>query len=194
MLATIMGFSTLVIDGLRRLGVGLSDEEAEDYYYVWRIFAQMMGIHPEGEPDSFDYVPADVAEATAFYDSYKRRNFTGAEENPDGVYLSKVNLEMMESLIPWPLRLLAFGRMPVLAMQELLGEEGMVRVGIQPIIGHRTDRALFHSLLRFTGGGGAEHFSSRFGLLIFQDMIDHDRGGEMTFIVPENLGEIRTQL
>jgi len=34
MLATIMGFSYLVVDGLKTLGVGMAEEEGEDYYYL----------------------------------------------------------------------------------------------------------------------------------------------------------------
>ena len=57
MLGTVMGFSYLVIVGLHQLKVELSEVEAEDYFYLWRIFAQMMGIHPEGQPDNSEYVP-----------------------------------------------------------------------------------------------------------------------------------------
>src|SRR3954469_1508749 len=92
MLATIMGFSYLVIEGIRRLGLTLPDEEAEDYYYLWYVYARMMGI-----PD--EYVPPTVADAGEFYDSYVRRHDTGPEENPYGVVLTQDNLNMMKSLI-----------------------------------------------------------------------------------------------
>ena len=48
MLATIMAFSYLLVDGIRRLGLPLADAEAENLYYMWRVFAQVMGIHPAG--------------------------------------------------------------------------------------------------------------------------------------------------
>jgi hypothetical protein len=49
MLATIMGFSWLVIDGLRTLGAGLTPQEEEDFWQLWRTFARLMGIHASGE-------------------------------------------------------------------------------------------------------------------------------------------------
>ena len=67
MLATIMGFSLLVIRGLQKLQVGLTAQEAEDYYYLWRIYALAIGIHPRGSPDSTEYLPANLAEADEFY-------------------------------------------------------------------------------------------------------------------------------
>jgi hypothetical protein len=65
MLATIMGFSLLLIDGIRRLRLPLADEEAEDLYYLWRTFAVLMGIHPEGRPQDDSLVPATLADAAA---------------------------------------------------------------------------------------------------------------------------------
>ena len=46
MLATIMAFSYLLVIGIERLGLPLSRTEAEDLYYLWRVFAVLMGIHP----------------------------------------------------------------------------------------------------------------------------------------------------
>jgi len=40
----VIAFSYLVIEGLQRLDVGLSDQEAEDLYYLWQVFARMAGI------------------------------------------------------------------------------------------------------------------------------------------------------
>lgn len=197
MLGTVMGFSYLVVDGLRRLDVGITDEEAEDLFYLWRPFIQMMGIHPPGEPQNGEYVPATVEEAAAFYESYKRRNFTSAEDNPDGVYLSRVNLEMMRDLIPKPLRFLGLGDAPQIAMQELLGEEGMLRVGIQPFadLGHH--RKVFDDLVHLIeklAGEIHHHFIGNIGLLVFQKMINVSRGGEVQFIVPEDLEMQRLEL
>ncbi len=197
MLGTVMGFSYLVIDGMRRLGVGLTDEEAEDFFYLWRPFIQMMGIHPPGQPQSQEYVPASVAEAAAFYESYVRRNYADAEDNPDGVYLSRVNLEMMRELIPQPLRLLGLGDAPRIAMQELLGEEGMRRVGIQPFADLSHHRKIFDGLVHLIEklvGEIHHHLIGNIGLLVFQKMINVNRGGEVQFIVPENLEMDRMEL
>ena len=76
MLATIMAFSYLLIDGMRRLDLELQEAEAEDLYYAWRVFALLMGIHPDGRPHDDSLIPATLAEAAEFYASYVRRNNT----------------------------------------------------------------------------------------------------------------------
>ena len=62
-LATIMGFSYLLIDGIHRLGLPLQDEEAEDLYYLWHVFARLMGIRPEAGPHDASYIPPTIADA-----------------------------------------------------------------------------------------------------------------------------------
>lgn len=193
MLATIMGFSWLVIDGLRVLDVRLSQQEEEDYYYLWRIFAQMVGIHPDGEPESGEYVPQSVADAAAFYESYARRHYVGASENRDGVCLSKDNLRMLEDLIPGPLKLLGFKKLPRVLMHELLGDEGMARVGLRPVIGHRLTKSSFEWALHLVQGSmddAPSHLGERLGRLVFQEMINKSRG-EVTFLVPDSLAAMR---
>jgi uncharacterized protein (DUF2236 family) len=184
MLATIMGFSYLVIEGIRRLGLPLSETEAEDYYYLWYVYARMMGI-PE------EYVPTTVAEAGEFYDAYVRRHDSGSAENPYGVILTQDNLDMMKSLIPRPLRLLGFGTAPSIAMAELMTPEELARVGMRPIAGHRVIRAVLHLALRLVQGAETLPFSSRLASVIFQDMIDTSRGGEVTFCIPTTMIALR---
>lgn len=191
MLATIMGFSYLVIDGIRRMGLHLSDADAEDYYYLWRVYAQMMGIHPEGSPEDDSYIPASVAEAGEFYASYVRRQDTGPAENPYGVVLTRDNLEMMRDLIPKPLRLLGFGYAPAIAMTELMSAEELARVGVRPATGHRVVKLVFDLGLRLAQMGEALPFSSRLAALMFQHMIDVSRDGEVTFTIPVTLSGLR---
>jgi hypothetical protein len=184
-LATIMGFSYLVIDGLRRLRLGLSAEEEEDFYYLWRVYSLLHGIHPEGQPDDTSFIPASVAEAAEFYASYVRRQETGPVENPYGVVLTRDNLDMMVSLIPRPLRWLGFGAAPRIAMAELMTPEELARVGVSPLPGHRAVRALLNGFLHFVQGFERwVPFSARLASLLFQDMIDRDRGGAVMFKIP----------
>ena len=84
MLGTVMGFSYLVIEGMRTLNAGLTRNEEEDFFYLWRIFALMMGIHPPDKPDSFEHIPENVDDAAAFYNAYRRRHYVAADKNPDG--------------------------------------------------------------------------------------------------------------
>jgi ER-bound oxygenase mpaB/B'/Rubber oxygenase, catalytic domain len=93
MLATLMGFSYLVIEGLRQLHANLSQAEEEDYYYLWRIYAQLMGIRPE-------YVPESVDDARMFYEAYARRHYVAAADNTAGVQLAAADLRMLQHMLP----------------------------------------------------------------------------------------------
>jgi hypothetical protein len=131
-----------------------------------------------------------MADARAFYDSYVRRHFADdPAANPNGVMLTRRNLDMMRSLIPWYLRPLGFGRAPLIAMQMTLGDEGMQRVGQMPLAGYAADRALFDCVLRLVQREEVHHagFFSRFGATMLQGMIEYTMGGQVTFLIPNSL-------
>jgi len=193
MLATIMGFSLLLIDGIRRLRLPLADEEAEDLYYLWRTFAVLMGIHPEGLPQDDSLVPPSLADAAVFYDAYVGRNDTTAGRNPYGVVLTQDNLSMMTGLIPWPLRLLGLGFAPRIAMTELLTPEELARVGLTRLAGHAIIKAVLSLVLR-AGQDAGEHSSLavRLSRLLLQGMVDVDRRGEVPFSIPVTQLDLRS--
>jgi hypothetical protein len=193
MLATIMGFSWLLIEGVRRLGLPLSDQEAEDLYYLWRVFALLMGITPPGRPHDFSWIPPGIADASAFYDAYVRRHDTTAERNPSGVVLTQDNLKMMSSMIWWPLRLAGLGLAPRIAMTELLTPDELARVGVRPLIGHHVAKAILALILRL-GRDVGEHtsFAARLSRLILQGMVDVDRRGEVAFSIPMSQADLRS--
>ncbi len=193
MLATIMGFSYLVIEGLRQLNVGLSPSDEEDVLYLWCLYAQMMGMIPEA-------VPASVADAEAFYQAYARRHFVGAADNPDGCALAVANLHMMEALMPRWLRMPGLKVLPRIYMQELIGPTGCARVGIQPVTGHNILKRLlglipglwlksWHVLFQ-----DDYHLHEAFSQMIFQNMIDRDYNGQVTFAVPATLAQLRAMV
>lgn len=185
MLGTVMGFSWLVLDGMRRLGLGLTAQHEEDYYYLWRVFSLLMGIHPPGRPHDDSLIPASVADAAAFYASYARRNDSGPEANPYGRLLTLDNLAMMENLLPRWLRRLGFRYAPRVAMGDLMTPAELARVGFRPLSGHHFLRAVFRALL-WTAQGAMTvlPFSALLAQLMFKGMIDTDRGGEVTFSIP----------
>ncbi len=166
MLATIMGFSLLVIRGLQELGVGFSEREAEDYYYLWRVYALAMGIHPPGAPDSTEYLPATLTEADEFYQAYERRHYRAASENPEGVELTRASLLMLEHLVAHtPLRLLGSRLVPRIYMQQLLGRHGLVQRGLRPVPYHFAAKWTLLALLKLwsamTCAGGSRRVPAR---------------------------------
>ena len=193
MLATIMGFSWLLIDGVRRLDLPLGHDEAEDLYYLWRVFALLMGIHPPGRPHDDSLIPPTIPDAAAFYQAYVRRNDTPAERNPYGVVLTRDNLTMMTAMIWWPLRLIGLGWAPRIAMTELLTPEELARVGVTPLIGHRVIKTGLALVLRLGRDVGVHtSFAARLSRLVLQGMVDLDRRGEVPFSIPMSQDDLRS--
>jgi hypothetical protein len=196
MLGTVMGFSFLVIEGMRTLDIGLTRTEEEDFFYVWRIFSLMMGIHPPGKPDSFEHIPDNVDDAAAFYETYRRRHYVAAEKNPDGVALGAANLRMLVDFVPWFFRLFGFGRLPRAYMQKLMGPEQCARIGIQRGHADALISWIMLHLQRLWKPIELMHTNrhERFGAMIFQDMIDRAYGGEVTFTVPMDLRQMKNMI
>jgi hypothetical protein len=193
MLGTIMGFSYLVVEGWRSLDLGLSVEEENDFFYVWQTFALMMGIHPPGEPDNTEYIPADIEDAARFYDRYRQRHYVGASLNPEGVSLARANLSMLKEMVPRYLRLFGLGLIPRIYMTELMGTDGCIRVGITPVRGHRHLKWILmkvHDILK-----PVEYYDEedhlRFGQTLFQGMITRAFNGRVTFDIPVTLREVK---
>jgi hypothetical protein len=185
MLATIMAFSFLVVDGIGRLGLKMAPGEGEDLYYVWRMFALLMGIHPEGRPHDESFIPGSLAEAALFYASYVRRHNTMPDRNRYGVVLTHSNLKMMEKLMPRLPRLLGLGCAPRVFMTELLTPVELARVGFTPLKGHRMRKAFLDGTLWLAQLAGERiPVVAWLARLILQGMVDVDRGGEVSFAVP----------
>lgn len=185
MLATIMAFSYLLVAGLDRLKVPLTPAEAEDLYYLWRLFALLMGIHPDGRPHDDTYVPATLEDADAFYASYVRRNNATADQNPYGVVLTTDNLKMMQGMLPMGLRLLGLGFAPRVCMTELLTPEELARVGYAPLPGHSLLKSLLTLVLRIGQDAGRDvPLASGLARHLLQGMVNAGRGGQVTFSIP----------
>ncbi len=216
MLATIMAFSLLVVQGLRKLRVPLTPAEAEDYYYVWRVYAQLVGIHPPRRPDDSSYVPADLTAAAEFYDSYARRSYVPAAENPAGVVLARADLDMITDIMPQGLIVRRLER----AIEWMFGlDKVRVRLNIVPrvyahmlmgrkrceLVGVRAVPLMFLTKLvlwyvphvwalmwrlfdRTRAGLSVHEFLSR---TVFQGLIVLDHGGEVTFSIPQTLAQAR---
>ena len=202
MLGTSMGFSLLVVEGLQMLEVGLTDDEADDFYYIWRVFAQTVGIYPTGKPDASEYVPGNLTEAREFYASYRRRHYTDARRNPDGVSLARANVDMMNALLPkTPLRMLGMRLVPRIYMQILNGRDGMIRVGVKPVRGLFVTKWILRHLPKLwlllwheadAHLDRSAHPHENLSRIFFQRLINRSYGGEVTFLVPQDFADLRT--
>lgn len=73
MLGTLLAFSISVIEGLEKLGAKLTTQEKEDFYYVWRIAGQALGIER-------DLIPLNVEEGFELSDCIICHQLEGTEE------------------------------------------------------------------------------------------------------------------
>jgi hypothetical protein len=47
MLATVLLFSVVFVEGLVRLGIRVTEEEADDFQHLWRLVGHYLGVEPE---------------------------------------------------------------------------------------------------------------------------------------------------
>lgn len=85
-----MFFSMLVLDSLHRLGIHMTTEGAEAYYYAWRVVGAMLGVDQDAVPKSLD-------EARQFLDLYMIRHMGPSEE---GAHLTRQLIDLYEEVVP----------------------------------------------------------------------------------------------
>ncbi len=90
MLGALLIFSVQVIDGMRRIGISVTEAEAEDYYHVWRVTGAMLGIPVAAMPETL----AGARELNAW--------LVEAAYGPsaEGVALTRHLLDLYEKLFP----------------------------------------------------------------------------------------------
>ncbi len=90
MLGALLIFSVQVIDGMRRIGIAVTEEEAAAYYYVWRVTGAMLGIPAAAMPETLDdarWLNAALVEA-----SYG--------PSAEGAALTRDLLDLYEDMVP----------------------------------------------------------------------------------------------
>ncbi|ARX89137.1 hypothetical protein SMD44_08624 [Streptomyces alboflavus] len=85
-----MFFSMLVLDSLHRLGIHMSTEGAEAYYYAWRVVGAMLGVDQDAVPKTLD-------EARQFLDLYMVRHMGPSDE---GAHLTRQLIDLYEEVVP----------------------------------------------------------------------------------------------
>ncbi|MFI9358260.1 oxygenase MpaB family protein [Streptomyces lydicus] len=85
-----MMFSLQVLDALHRLGIHMSVDGAESYYYAWRVVGAMLGVDQE-------HVPKNLEEARQFSDLYMTRHMGPSRE---GVDLTRQLIDLYEDVVP----------------------------------------------------------------------------------------------
>ncbi|HEY0069495.1 MAG TPA: oxygenase MpaB family protein [Chloroflexia bacterium] len=90
MLGALMIFSNAVIDGMQRLGIHVTQEEADDYYYIWRVTGIMIGIREET-------IPETLADSQELFELLRHRHLGRSKE---GVELTHSLISMYQDVVP----------------------------------------------------------------------------------------------
>ena len=88
-----MTFAVVVTDGLRALGLRVTEDQANDWFYVWRQVGKALGIV---EPKGFPLESA--ADGADFFD-HVREDWG---PSPEGSTLARTSLDVMRELLPAP--------------------------------------------------------------------------------------------
>ena len=109
MLGAMLIFSVQVLEGMRRIGVSVTETEAEDYYYVWRVTGAMLGIPAEAMPETLgEAVELNATLVEAAYGP-----------SPEGVELTRNLVELYEKLFPGKV----FDGIVAAVVRQVVGEQ-----------------------------------------------------------------------
>lgn len=120
MAGTLLTFSVIVTEGLRRLRIELDVDQQEAYLHAWRVIGYAMGVHPE-------LIPANVIEARILMRTIRRR-----QQHP-----SEQGVELMASLLRGMRRHLPFvvpRAAPAVMVRHMIGDTraDMLRIPVHP--------------------------------------------------------------
>jgi hypothetical protein len=214
MLATIIAFSVLVIDGLETLGTPMKDDEAEAYWHLWRVFAVLKGIHPPGRPLDGSWVPETLTDARQMWQCYRQLYLCGPtkwqgdwqeqarRDNAAGYALTSAHVHMIAKMLNKWLRWVPLGERQYLAIIQwylaaLCGEEGAARLGVPRVNLWRLAQKLVLDLPRAIERildriDPSIHVAlSRYALA---KLVNQEYGERLVFPVPQQLSDLKVDM
>jgi hypothetical protein len=87
---TLLAFSSVALDGLRKLGLHISADDKEAYLHAWTAIGTVLGIRAE-------LLPGNIREAGALW---RRIVATQFVPSPEGRELARDHLRFLEELMP----------------------------------------------------------------------------------------------
>jgi len=174
---TLMSFSWLVLDGLEKLGIHVSEDEQQAYLDTWLAIGRIMGVRPE-------LLPADLEEAGELTELILRQQIASCEE---ARLLAQALLGMMEESAPPGFKNFPAGLMrhflPEGVAEDLRIPQCLLAEHLASAEAHlqgRVEQTLAGSCL----GRPVRHFN----LAFLQWLVNVDRGGQRTpFAIPDDL-------
>lgn len=176
---TLLAFSWIVVDGLRKLGYSLSDQDAEDFLYAWRVVGYLIGLRDE-------MLPADLKSAAALMRTIAVRQYAAC---PEGQQLTGDLMRMLQYHLPGNI----LDPVPSALTRYLLGNEASDLLAVDRnellaslalpmrLIGLKTDAALDRS-------PALRQLSTVFSRKLVESILLVGRGGtRVSFDLPNDL-------
>ena len=114
---TLMTFSWIVLESLRKLKIGFESREAEAYVHTWNVVGHLMGIRQ-------DLLPDDVAQAGELTQIIAGRQQHSSEA---GEEMTRALVDMLEHQIPGTV----FKGMPDTMIRHLVGDDVANMIGVK---------------------------------------------------------------
>ena len=178
MAGTLMTFSSIIMDGMRRFNIRLQPEQEEAYLHVWKVVGDMLSIRPE-------LLPSNMAEAHDLMDTILQRQWAPSEAGHD---LASALIALLEGYVPRLLR-----GLPISAMRYFRGDKvadmlGVGRANWTTIL-LKLENVFFgwaRDLRNASRGFG--RFARWFHLMILDGVLSAERDGHRPpFRIPERL-------
>jgi hypothetical protein len=181
---TLMAFSWISLDGLRRIGVSLTAGEWDAYLHCWQIVGHQLGIRD-------DMIPADNTSAEALCAAIARRQFGAC---PEGQLMTNALIESIQYQLPGDV----FDDAPGLLIRYFLGEEHAGMLGVQKTA---LEQSGLRSVLTLPLNIGGEvltdlihdspaiaDLAEKVGKVLINSIVLVQRGGNRpTFTIPKEL-------
>jgi hypothetical protein len=87
---TLMSFSIVAADNVKRMGIETTEEEVSDYVYLWHCIGHILGVVPELRP-------LDIEAARSLWQCVDKRNFA---PTPEGIGLAQDHLAFLNEMVP----------------------------------------------------------------------------------------------
>ncbi len=187
MAGTLMTFSFIVLDGLEKLNLRLSEEQREAYLYAWLTIGRLMGVVPE-------LLPRDVQEAAALTKLIYSRQVAAS---PEGAAMARALLDGMERLVPGT----ALDGIPVALIHHFLRKDPFGGRDVTKLLGVPKQNWTAWIVRLMVGVSGlfwtfglrdnvARRSMRKVSLAFIDGMLQVERGGHRApFEIPEWLGE-----
>jgi hypothetical protein len=177
---TLLAFSSVALDGLRKLGLTVSAEDMDAYLHTWKAIGTVLGIRAE-------MLPADMREAERLWKRIVRTQF---ETSRAGRELARDHLAFLEELLPGEL----LDGFPPTLMYFLMGRQVACRQLGLPGPGWTYFLILvLRRLIRLEGriflrAGTLEKLASEAGKALMESLYESwNRGDGSPFRIPDSM-------